>query len=986
MKPERWQQIDLLLQEALAREPDERPAFLTLACGSDETLRQEVESLLVSHDQAGNLLDTPLPQIAAEVLVKGRVQCVEGQTIGHFKVLAELGAGAMGEVYLAEDARLGRKVALKILPAEFTRDLRRLHRFEQEARAASALNHPNILTIHEIGQADDLHFIATEFIDGQTLRQRMSGARLKLGETLDIAAQFAAALAAAHEAGIVHRDIKPENVMLRRDGYIKILDFGLAKLTERQAPSNSDSPDRAAFETDPGTVMGTAHYMSPEQARGLEVDARTDVFSLGVVFYEMIAGRTPFDGATASDVITAILKEEPIPIAHQSAEVPAEVDWIVKKALAKDRDERYQTIRELYIDLKRLRQELELLAKMDGMSPAGLGQGAPRTKSGGLAIGDLTNKNRLEALAGPPQVRSTNQKRNTVSLFRAIVPAVAAITIISLLAFYAGLKWAPLSVTPTFSQLTFRRGVVSTARFAQDGEIIYSAAFDGEPLELFMLRPGSPQSSLFRLQGSPRVTEIQSISSTGELAVLLDCELDSGKCLDGTLALARPGADTPKEIESHVYGADWAPNARDLAIVRVVEAEYQLEYPIERVLYKSHGRLDHVRVSPNGDAVAFTDEQSVGLGSKSLMIVDHKGNKTTLSAGWRGINGLAWSPTGKEVWFSASRGQLMALYAATLSGAERLIFEGMGNLGLHDISRDGQVLLHRGLPLARMMSGLTARSETERNLSWFDYSISADISADGRNVLFYEHGVGVGHAFFAFLRTTDRLNEPLRLGQGRALALSPDQKWALTLQEDSAQQLVLLPTSPGKPSLLPRGDIKEYHYASWFPDGKRILFTGRTDSGHGLRSYIQETSGSQPQPITQEGVVALSASPDGNRFFAWVPDPRLGGDYRLLSLNQTESTEATPIKGLGLGEVPIQWSSDARSLYVRSSSDSDARIYRLDLSSGRRELLKAIVADPVGFLGFEVNPGGIQITPDGKSYVYTYWTVLRELFLAKGLK
>ena len=957
MKPERWQQIDLLLQEALAREPEERPAFLALACGSDETLRREVESLIVSHDQAGNLLDTPLPQIAAEVLLKGRAQCVEGQTIGHFKVLDQLGAGAMGEVYLAEDARLGRKVALKLLPAEFTQDLKRLHRFEQEARAASALNHPNILTIHEIGQADDLHFIATEFIDGQTLRQRMSGTRLKLSETLDIAAQCAAALAAAHEAGIVHRDIKPENVMLRRDGYIKILDFGLAKLTERQAPSSSDSPDKAAFETDPGTVMGTAHYMSPEQARGLEVDARTDVFSLGVVFYEMIAGRPPFDGATASDVMTAILKEEPIPITHQSAEVPAEVEWIVKKALAKDREERYQTIRELYIDLKRLRQELELLAK-------------PR-----------------EALAGHPQVRTTNQKRNTMSLFRAVVPAVAAFTIISLLAFYAGLKWAPLAVTPTFRPLTFRRGAISTARFDKDGEtIMYSAAFDGRPIELFMLRPGSPDSSLLRLQGSARVTGIESISSTGELAVLLDCEFDSGKCQNGTLALARPGADTPKEIETNVYGADWAPNATELAIVHVVENEYQLEYPMGTVLYKAPGRLNHVRVSPDGKAVAFIDQQALGIGGESLMIVDRARNKTTLSAGWRVVNGLAWSPTGKEVWISASRGGSIALYAATLSGAERLIFEGLGNLGLQDISRDGRVLLHRGLPSSTMMSGLTAGSETERKMSWFDYSTSADISTEGRNVLFYEWGVGVGFIPFVFLRTTDSLNEPLRLGQGRALALSPDQKWALTLQEGSAQQLVLLPTSPGKPSLLPRGDIKEYHYGSWFPDGKRILFTGRTEPGHGLRSYIQETSGSQPQPITREGVVALSASPDGNHLLALVPDPRMGGIYCLLSLNETESAKATPIKGLGLGEVPIQWSSDARFLYFRSSSDSDARIYRLDLSSGRRELLKAIVPDPVGLLGFEVNPGGIQITPDGKSYVYTYWTVLRDLFVAKGLK
>ncbi len=263
-------------------------------------------------------------------------------TISHYRILSRPGSGGMGEVYLAKDTRLGRKVAIKLLPNDLTKNEDRLHRFEQEARAASALNHPNIITIHEIGEAEGIHFIATEFIEGQTLRRQMAGGRLKLGATLEVATQVASALSAAHAAGIVHRDIKPENVMLRRDGYVKVLDFGLAKLTERRArATDTDAPTSASVKTDPGTVMGTVTYISPEQARGMEVDARTDIFSLGVVLYEMISGRLPFEGETTTDVLVSILEKEPPPLSRHAPEAPAELQRIVSKALRKDREERY---------------------------------------------------------------------------------------------------------------------------------------------------------------------------------------------------------------------------------------------------------------------------------------------------------------------------------------------------------------------------------------------------------------------------------------------------------------------------------------------------------------------------------------------------------------------------------------------------------------------------------------------------------------------
>jgi serine/threonine protein kinase/formylglycine-generating enzyme required for sulfatase activity len=355
---ERQERVKQLYCEALERDAAKRAAFLAEACGEDSAMRRELESLLGFETEAVGFIETPAVHIAAEMLAEDAAESKAGRMIGAYRILSKLGAGGMGEVWLAEDSRLKRKIALKLLPAHFTSDAERVRRFEREARAASALNHPNILTIHEIGQSEGAHFIATEFVEGETLRQRLQQSKLSLSEALDIAAQIASALAAAHAAGIVHRDIKPENVMLRPDGYVKVLDFGLARITQREASPDASHLPTQSVQTDPGLILGTVGYMSPEQVRSEELDGRTDVFSLGVVLYEMLAGNRPFKGATTADAIAALLEREPAPLSASLAQVPAELQQIVSRALAKDRLRRYQRCEDLFNDLKSLREEL----------------------------------------------------------------------------------------------------------------------------------------------------------------------------------------------------------------------------------------------------------------------------------------------------------------------------------------------------------------------------------------------------------------------------------------------------------------------------------------------------------------------------------------------------------------------------------------------------------------------------------------------------
>ena len=517
MRPERWQQIDRLFHSVLERPPCDRAEFLRQASEGDELLRLEVQSLIASHEHPDSFIDTPADDIAAGLLAGGQTRLSAGQKLGHYTITSLLGAGGMGEVYLAQDLKLGRQVALKLLPAEFTRDHSRVRRFEQEARAVSALNHPNIVTIYEIGRSESSHFIATEFVDGQTLRQHITGSksradrdrsaahsRMDIGQVLDITTQVASALTAAHAAGIVHRDIKPENIMLRGDGFVKVLDFGLAKLAlPNVSTTDSEATNESMVTTNPGVVMGTVQYMSPEQARGLDVDVRSDVWSLGVVLYEMITGRAPFRGETSSHVIVSILEKEPPPLARYS-EVPEDLERIVMRLLRKNKEERYQTANDLANDLNSLKQELVVEARLKG--PLKLDSNARHTAtlSGGHAeIGTTVSTSEARTLPIDIYRSMSSAEHETSKIKNSKAPALILATLILLggvaLGLYTLLRRelaAPTTRATAFQTIELVKltntGRVTDAAISLNGKYVAYVSEDGGKQSIWLRQVTTP--------------------------------------------------------------------------------------------------------------------------------------------------------------------------------------------------------------------------------------------------------------------------------------------------------------------------------------------------------------------------------------------------------------------------------------------------------------------------------------------------------------
>src|SRR5579863_5972336 len=844
--------------------------------------------------------------------------------IGHYLILENIGAGGMGEVFRARDERLGRDVAIKLIRPASEENPDHLRRFEHEARAAAALNHPNILAIYDVGFDGDIPYIVTELLQGKTLRARLVTGPIPVSEASDYAIQIAQGLVAAHERRIVHRDLKPENLFLTNEGRVKILDFGVAKL---QAPGgDSRTVESLTTVTKSGSVLGTVAYMSPEQLRAKPVDHRSDIFSFGAVLYEMLSGSRAFRGETEVDTMTAVLREEPKEADLDKTSIARGYRDVLRHCLEKEPENRFQSAKDMVFALRTL-------------------------------AGD----------AGAVPVSAQPRRKSTARLAWMVAGILAAVA-----AILAARQLQLAPAEPAYLRLTYEAGTIYSARFAPDGQsIIYGAAWNGKPVHLFSTVGNSLLSQPLALDDA----NILAISPSNELAVVLHGHHNGQlETESGMLATAPLAGGSPREILGDVRWADFDA-VGGMAVVHRVEGHTRLEYPIGNVLYETSGWISHIRFSPSGNGIAFLDHPALWDDRGAVMLVDLSGRARALTSVWECADGMAWRPDGKEIWFSAAeQGNESKLMAVTLKGTSRTLLTLPGGLTLKDVSPSGRVLATLDSKRLGMGSAVLGGKE-DMDVSWHDWSIAKDISRDGQFVLFEDASDIAGTDYEVGIRKLDG-SLPTRLGAGSAGSLSPDGKWAISILPKGADSVTLLPIGAGQPRSLHINGLERVQNAGarFLPDGNAILLNGN-EAGKAGRCYIVDLATAQSRAITPEGTRCGPVSPDGKSIAAGSPDG-------LTRIYPTAQGTVRALSSIEPGFVAVQWSEDGSALYGYHDGELPSRIYRTGIATGKQTVVQELhPGSPAGV----VNVAPVVVSRDGRRFAYSYNQTLSVLYVISGV-
>jgi hypothetical protein len=850
-----------------------------------------------------------------------------GQSLLHFRLVDKVGEGGMGEVWRAVDTSLDREVAIKVLPAVLARDPERLARFEREAKVLASLNHPNIAAIYGFPEAEGIRFLAMELVRGEDLAQILARGPMPVRESLDAARQITAALEAAHDSGIIHRDLKPANVKRTPEGQIKVLDFGLAKALESAGPSSGATATVTSAGSVAGMILGTASYMSPEQARGLAVDRRTDLWAFGCVLYEMLSGAKAFDGPTVTDVLAAVVKGEP-DWDRLPPHTPLPVRRLLRRCLEKDAR-------------KRLRD------------------------AGDASL--LLDDNPEDARTGP-MAKAPPPRRNWL-LGTMVAAAIAAAA--------GGGFWlasraggADPASPVRFHRLTYSSGMMRAARFAPDGQtIVYGASWDGPPVRLYLARTDTPEAT--PLQVPP--AELYSISGKGEMAVGLGHAYYGWMGL-GTLGRTPLLGGSPREILRDVRSADWSPDGAEFAVVRRVAGFDQLEYPAGKVLDRTPGYFEGVRVSQDGTRVAYVDHPAWGDNLGHLAVVDRGGKKTRLGENFQAIQGAAWGPGGREVWFTVVSERSSTLLAADLQGRTRVIYPSIGWIELFDVAPDGRVLLGSQRAERDAVALLSGYAEPRSLVIPGETSIVRSMASDGRSVLVANQ---VPKDYETYVIHADRPGA-IRLGSGESLAMSPDRAWALLSSADY-KTFFVAPLGMGPTRTIPNPDQVSYQsIAAWLPGGRAFLVAGRQGTGPS-RGFVCDIATGGCKPFGDPGM----------EWNVFTPPPVSPDGRHAILRDGTGTARQWPVaggpglavSGLGPDDQPIVYTEDGRALFVAERA-FPIPIVRLDLTTGQRTLWLTLAPPDRAGLRFAIP----TITPDGKHWSLSTARLLTDLYVVEGLR